>query len=155
MPLQHDPAKILKKLLVDLGHVGEPATTGTHPAWPCWATGIPDGTTVPDDIVAITNTQGSDSGRTQPDGEVNRREGIQVMIRSLVPDTGRAKAGAILTALESQVRLNTVTIGNPSVTYLVWNCARIGQIIPLGKESPTSERRRWTINCELVVEQVT
>lgn len=147
MPLQtlkHSPADIIGGLLIFL-------EVGTGPEdndlWPVFVAGEP---ARPDNCITVYDTQGQDDGRAMVDGELIDHNGFQIMIRAKDHRTGYLKADEIRTAL-AKLTYN-VSVYLDSSVYLVYCVTKIGQILCLGKESPTSKRSLFTINAMVPLE---
>ncbi len=151
MTLTHSPAQIIRDLLVDLGLGVLPSDGGS---WPIFITSIPDS---PDSIVTIIDTLGTSDGRIQPTGEAAEHPGIHIEVRASNYQTGWEKANAIRVALSETILRNSVTIedniGTGTTAYTVYAVTRIGGIIPLGKELPTSKRELFAINATVALRQ--
>lgn len=137
------PADVVRWILVALG-VGTDPELGS--AWPVYCSSEPDR---PDNSITVYDTDGTDNGRTMVDGKLQRLFGFQVRVRSDSHGTGWTKADAIQTALAESVYQETVTVNGRS--YLVHAVSRIGDVLPLGKESPTSKRSLFTLNAGVTV----
>lgn len=144
--LTHSPADVTRWLLCALGLATDPDDGST---WPGYATGEPSS---PDNCITVYDTAGGDDGRSMVTGEVFGNNGIQVRIRSSTHTVGWQKADAIWTTLAEGVYDQTVTVG--STSYLIHCYTRIGDIIAIGKESPTSKRSIFTINCQITFRQL-
>lgn len=151
--LTHSPAQIIRDLLVDLGLGVLPSAGGN---WPLFVTSIPDS---PDSIITITDTLGTSDGRIQPTGEAAEHPGFQVAVRDSNHQDGWEKANAIRVALSETVASNSVSItdnvGTGTSEYVVFAVTKIGGIIVLGKELPTSKRHLFTINATVALRQTT
>lgn len=143
--LTHSPADIIRNLLVNLGLGTTPSAAGS---WPVYAEREPD---APDSVITVYNTAGRKDGRVQVGGEVQEHHGFQVRIRAANPVTGYTKAQAIAIALDETVYQDTVTIS--AATYLVHAVSRVGSVLALGKETPTSKRNLFTINAVAALRQ--
>jgi len=143
--LDHSPADIIRQLLIKLA-------LGTDPddddSWPIYAYRIPE---TPDNLIAVIDTTGKKQGRIMTDGEVQETAGIQVYVRAATISTARAKANAIVIALDESIKRSIVTISTSM--YLVWNVSRTGPMINVGKEIPTSKRNVLTINAVVSLRQ--
>lgn len=133
----HSPADVVRWLLVLMG-LGSAPGGGD---WPVFAAGEPD---LPDNCITVYDTQGTDDGRSQIDGELFSHEGIQVRVRARTHPEGWVKAHAIREALAKQAYDETVVTGGEA--YLVHSINRIGNVIALGKEVPSTKRSLFTIN---------
>ena len=87
-----------------------------------------------------------------PTGELLGHEGIQLRFRSVDAPRGWLKADAVQTALAEEIYQNSVVI--ESSDYVVHCFARIGNVMSLGKESPTSKRNVFTLNAVVSLKQV-
>lgn len=135
--LSHSPADVIRRLLIQLG-VG--VAPGSSP-WPVFITNEPD---EPDNCITVYDTTGRGQGRVQITGEKDGHYGFQVRIRSSTSEVGYVKANAIAEALDRQVNRDVVTIG--SSQYCIHAVSGRGDILPLGNESPVSERSLFTLN---------
>lgn len=152
--LTHSPADVLRHCLISLGYGVIPSVSAV---WPIFCDSEPD---KPDNCITLYNTQGKESGRTMTDGERQEFPGFQVRVRCVNPVDGFAKARAIAVALDEEVYDEGVTV-NPdtgsttSENYLLHSVSRSSQVIPLGKETPTSKRNVFTVNGVFSLRQLT
>lgn len=142
--MTHSPADVLLQLLIDLGTVSDPTGTGE---WRGYVDKEPER---PDEVVTIFNTKAFDNGRLMV-GEVQGAYGIQVRVRAKTPTVGWAKAHAIQSVLESTIVRNFVVLG--AARYSVHCVVKIGRVLTIGKESQTSQRSIYTINCGVQITQ--
>lgn len=133
------PADVIQRLLIGLGLVSNP-TLGLD--WPAYVASEPDR---PDDCVTVYDVQGRDFGSHQIDGFRVERRGFQVRVRARTHLTGYPKARQIAEALDTDVLSETVVAG-PGVVYCVHCCDRTSDVIPLGKDAPTTKRSLFTVN---------
>lgn len=137
LQILHSPAQIIQQMMIDLGEGTDGSTNGT---WPIFATEEPDD---PDNCITVYDTQGTDDGRTMTDGKAGVHHGIQVRVRAYDHPTGYVKIKTIRndfeTVLNKQVSLDTQL-------YLVECVTHIGDVLPLGQDTPTSKRRAFTLN---------
>lgn len=138
--LNHSPAHIVSKLLIQLGLTTLPVT-GTVGVWPVHVSNEPN---VPDNCVTIYDTVGQPDGRSMIDGELDQHFGFQVRVRSDNFPDGWAKAYAIQRALAELITNLVVHINDSD--YLVHCISKIGIIIHFGKEVPSNKRDLFTIN---------
>lgn len=135
----HSPADVIRHLLVAKGCGTLPSDGGD---WPIYVASEPDG---PDNCVTVYDTQGQDDGRSMHTGELWNHNGFQVRVRARDHSSaGWPKADEIQTVMAEEVYQDYVTIGDE--TYFVHAVTRIGDPIPLGKETPSSKRNLYTIN---------
>ena len=143
--LDHSPSQIIRQMLVDL-------SLGTLPSedddWPIFATNEPD---TPDSVITVYDTLGKLDGRTQVDGKLQIHHGFQVRIRDANTRNGYSKANAIAIALDESTYQETVTISDS--IYLVHSVSRTTDVLPIGKETPTSKRNIFTINATATLRQ--
>lgn len=142
--LDHAAGEVVRQLLVDLG-LGTHANDNPQGSWPIYHDHLPDS---PNEALCVYNTDGRLQGRTQVDGYMQEFYGIQIMIRALTPKAGTDKARKLAYALDHRILRNQVTVTDhsDSASYLVQAVTRVGNIISLGRETPTTERRTFTIN---------
>lgn len=144
--LDYSPADIVRWLMVNKGLGTDPADSDP---WPVFAADEPDS---PDAVITVYDTVGRLGGRTQTNGEQQEHHGLQVRIRAGDHVTGWKKARAIATSFDQLVYRNTVTVGSKS--YLVHSISRAGDVLSLGKETPTSRRKLFTINVLVSVREL-
>lgn len=143
--MSHTASDIVRWLLIDQGLGTDPEDSA---AWPVYDAREPD---QPDNCLTVYTTEGLDHGRLMPTGESAGLLGIQVRIRSRDERTGAAKAGAIKKAFEEDVYDETVTVD--ATSYVVCCMARIGDVLTLGDESPTSRRKVHTVNAMVSIRE--
>ena len=80
-------------------------------------------------------------------------EGFQIRVRATSHQVGWQKMDAIRTALEAYYQ-QTVPLGTTAHRYLVHCFSNIGNILPLGKETPTSDRVLFTLNAVTPIRQL-
>lgn len=151
--LDHSPARIVRQLLIDLGLAVagsyDSSNRYTGGAWPVTATSEVD---APDNAITVYDTAGRGDGRSMIDGETFSHYGFQVRVRAADHDTGWAKADSIENGLSKSVYQRTVHVGGS--TYLVHCVSGIGDVLSIGKETPASTRRVFTLNALLSVKKV-
>lgn len=136
--LDHSPATIISQLLVDLGLGTLPADSE---AWPVYTSVEPN---APDNVITVFDTQGANAGRHMKTGERQEFHGIQVRVRSAEYPVGYAKAREIAVALDEEVYRTEVLV--EFTTYLVHSISRSSDVLSLGKDSPRTARRLFTVN---------
>ena len=141
--LEHSPADIIRKLLVDLGHATNPEDNGAWPAFVNYSRDMADNSMVVHDTDPITH------GRHQIDGETQLHYGIQVSIRAEDDPTCFRKANDITEAFDKDVLRDTVSVGDTTgtgtSTYAVQAIHHSG-VINVGREAEATARRVKTIN---------
>jgi hypothetical protein len=136
------PARIIAKLVVDLGYGVDPDPR--DPAqWSVFATGEPSS---PDEVITVRGTAGHDEGVTMVDSELQEWFGVQVRVRSLTDESGWVKARAIGVALQTQN--DVVVTMDDGRQYLVGSCHQRGPVFPLGRMDQVSDRHLFTVNFE-------
>lgn len=150
--MTHSAADVVRFLLIDIGQGTNP---GDSAAWPVFASGEPGD---PDQVVTTYDTAGVQHGRTMTDGAVQEHLGFQVRVRSKDHKTGWRKTHQIRAAMAEGVYQRAVTVpaggGDPAAEYLVHCVSKLGPVLALGKESPTSKRSLFTVNAVLSVKQL-
>lgn len=146
--LDHTPADIVRALLVQLGEATEAEATPLGD-WPCYATREPN---MPDNCVSTFDTVGRDGGRIMQSGELLYNYGFQVRVRAVSLTVGWLKMDAIRKALAESVSLTTVAVG--ADRYLIHCVCNIGPALPLGTDSPKTNRRLFTTNALLTVRKL-
>lgn len=144
----HSPARIVSRLLVDLGLGAEPVNSAAAApvTWPVYTDSEP---TTPDNLIVVTDTAGTDDGRAMVTGESMGHDGIQVRVRAVDHATGWTKIDSILNTLAQEVERTAVTIG--ATVYLVHCLAKFGPILALGKGRPGSALSKFSFNCVVAI----
>lgn len=149
--LNHSPAHIIRDLLVTLGLGTDPDDDGS---WPIFVSREPN---TPDSVITLYNAASKSQGRRMVNGITVEHYGIQVRVRDASPTGGWVKANALAVALDQTIALDDVTVedtdGTGSSTYKVYTVSRVGGILSLGKETPTSKRNLFTINALVALRQ--
>lgn len=146
----HSPADILRYLIIDLGLGTLPTSNGN---WPVYTSDEP---TSPDSCITTYDTTGRDGGRIMYTGEREEYPGVQVRIRGKDHTTAFVKAQAVAETLDkgtNNLGLRLVTVTIDAASYLVYCVIRTGSVQHLGKESPTSKRKLFVINCLIRLER--
>ena len=144
--LSHSQAKVVQYLLFDLS-AASCSDPRDNTSWPVFAHNEPNS---PDNCVTVYDTQGVHQGKTQFDGEVQERHGIQIRVRAMNGATGRAKARQIAVALDP-LKQKTVSV-EAEGTYVICSFTRTSDVISLGKE-PGTDRSIFTVNFTLGLRQ--
>lgn len=144
--MTHSPARVLAKLLVDLGVGGDPEASPL-PAWPVgWGQERSD----PDNVITCRGAAADLQSRDQF-GTQQQREGVTVRVRSGTEGAGQTKGAAVQAALDA-VDLRPVTVGGS--TYRVWSVHRTSGLLHLGKDKPGSHRDVFTLNVLVTLTQL-
>lgn len=141
--LTDSPARILAKLLVDLGHVTDSTTAD-------WSVFVDEEPNAPDRAITVYNTPGrmSATGRVMPTGYRPAARGVQVRVRSALPAEGWTRANLIAAALDEEIDWRNVVVG--ANNYIVYAVTRTTEIASLGQERGTG-RRIFTVNAVMTV----
>jgi len=134
--LLHSPAAIIAQFLIAEGY-GNAHTSAT---WPVFRHNDPD---APDNVIVVKTTTGISQGTTQFDGEIQEQQGVQILVRSALEETGYVKIKEIVNSLDP-LKLKQVVIA--SSTYLIKSFNRSSDILPLGKDMKNSNRVLYTVN---------
>lgn len=149
--LERSPSEVVQQLLIDGGVCTEGGQGG---AWPAFATSEPDDLDgLADEIVVTYDTQGIDDLRTMNDGKLYAHHGVQVLVRAATHGRGYGKASAIRAYLSESVRQTYTTVAGDA-RYLVHAVTKIGDVIPIGRDSPTSKRLMFTVNVTVAMTKV-
>jgi hypothetical protein len=147
--VNHSPAQIVRRLLIGLG-LGSDVDAGGQPEgeWPVYDNDEPDR---PDNTVTLFDYDGPDEGSTQPDGEMQGLDALQIRVRCKTKIAGWRKAYEIKQAIEKSPLVGgqayNVNVGIETTWYKIHCFSRISNVIPLGKETPTSTRKIFVVNC--------
>lgn len=157
--LEHSPADIVGRLLVQLG-VGSDPDIPNQP-WPIYDGIEPD---IPDNLVTVYDTKGFQYPRNEL-GLVPEAPSITFRVRSTVPRVGFRKASEIQKTLNEFPAFTQVFVNDPVIgvrTYEVRAIKLSTTIINLGKNAPsilgatasTSKRNIYVLNAVVVLRQV-
>lgn len=149
--LTHSPADVLRWLLIAKG-VGSDPTIQPLGNWPIYAADEPDGIGVPDNVITVYDTDGTDEGRIMIDGEPQGHNGFQVRVRASDHKTGYAKIDEVWTVLGKEIYDDAVILDG--IVYLVHSANKIGDPIPLGKEVGETKRRLFVLNAVLSLKTI-
>lgn len=137
--LLHSPAEIVARLITQLGHAVDPSPSLDPTSWGAYSHLEPP---KPANCITTYDTQGTDQGRTMPDGERATLDGVQVRFRAATFAEGFVKANAVAIALDQQ---SMVTVAIDGTRYLVIHFMRTSGPINVGKE-PGSSLAVLTVN---------
>ena len=143
--MDHSPAEVLRSALIDLGLATDPSS---NTDWPAYFSSEPD---KPDSVITVYDTTGFDLGRQQIDGHREESHGVQIRFRSTAHRFGFRKARAVAIALDESVYDTRVVLGTS--VYRVQSVVRSSGPLVLGRESPQSNRRLFTVNALVTVNQ--
>lgn len=141
------PADIIAYLLVERSLGSDPDDSV---AWPVFANIAPD---TPDNVVTVSDTTGTTSFRTMPDGATNEKYGIQVMVRGRTQPVTWVKIDEIQRDLTRG--LYGFSFTQDSVSYTVKKLVLFSPIIRMGLEKPASKRFLYSLNFLALVEAET
>ena len=147
MNLTHDPADILRYLLIDGSQGANPIPTGSN--WPIYSAVELDS---PDNVITTYNTTGKVQGRIQHSGQFVEKPGVMIRIRAATHQVGYAKGKSIEAFLDTGVYKDIVTIGGS--VYEVHAISRSGNLIFAGRDSSSSKRFLFTHNVTVTLRQL-
>lgn len=141
--LLHPPCRIVQEALITLGVAADPSVAPLGD-FPVYSSKEPD---LPDEVLTVYDTQGTNSGALAETGEMVEFPGIMIRMRMRRYGSGYAKMVTICDAVDALKRL-TVTISDDqgSATYRINELRRKGQPVPM-QGMPASNRKLITINC--------
>lgn len=146
MNLTHDPADIIRYLLISKSLGTLPTARGD---WPVF-TAIEEN--APDNAITTYNTTGKVQGRIQKTGEYVEKPGIQIRVRASTHQLGYAKGKTIESTLDTDVYQDQVTIGGS--VYEVHAVSRSSNLIFAGRDSSSSKRFIFTLNLTATLRQL-
>ncbi len=143
--LQHSAADICSRLLIALGAGSDPTIvdpitglpTGT---WPIYAAGEPP---APDEVIVVSDTASLYDARVMTDGSVERHYGIQVKLRTSLPQEGEAKTRVVEDLMNSGFYAYHITIDG--YNYIIHSFSGV-RVIARGKQVPSSKLSIFTIS---------
>lgn len=143
--LANSPAEIVRQILIDLGHA---VLKSSGSDWPAFVNNLPNR---PDNAISVNDTEGVVATRLQRTGEVQTREGFQIIVRAQTHTLGWQKANDIVVGLAKNVALRQVTVGTTG--YTVWSISGIGNVLSLGSGDDDTKREFFSINGLMTVKQ--
>ena len=146
MNLTHDPADIIRYLLISKSLGTLPTANGY---WPVYTAVEQES---PDNMITTYNTTGKVQGRLQKTGAYVEKPGIQVRVRAATHQLGYAKGKTIESTLDTDVYQDTVTIGGS--VYEVHAVSRSANLIFAGRDSSSSKRFIFTLNLTATIRQL-
>jgi hypothetical protein len=85
------------------------------------------------------------------DGEVLYHYGIQVRVRSVDHPSGFLKAEGLRHWMAEVLYAASVAVPPTNNKYVLWCLSRIGQVLPLGRDTGNTGRKLFTINCTAAI----
>lgn len=151
--LQHTVDIIIVQLMIQNGVASQVPPNGVPVLpWPAYANVLPP---QPDEVIVVTETTGTDQGRTMFDGEMMSHFGFQVMVRGQDDQDTPQQALALRWWMQTGVPTQTVTLLNSDsvpVTYLIPCISGISQVHKLGRDRADTGRYKCTINAQVAVQ---
>lgn len=138
------PAVAITQLLTQTGY-GITPTGKAVDVWPVYFSGLPDGSSVPDNCICVYDTAGKTQGRYMRNGKTVSFPGIQIKVRANDYETAFRKIAAIAGLLDST---NRVSVSKGSDIVTIASITR-GNPISIGKELGNRPRDAFTINAIL------
>ena len=151
MSLNHNPAKIFRQLLVDLGVGSDPPSSS--PSLGTWYIYANKNVSEPDQILVVHHTPDIKSGRIMNSGKVDLQYGIQVYGRHKSNVTLSEKMHSLETVLDETIYQNTVTLD--ATQYLVHAFSNRGPVLDIGEEEGKTKRNQMTVNGTITIRTLT
>ncbi len=129
-------------MITNLG-VGTDPQLSPQQTWPVYCSSEPDEL---DQLQTTYDTESQNDGRSMIDGEVYLHYGVMVRFRDTRSNLVYAQAALVAHAFAESVENLVVIMSNPTASYVVCAINRKGNVIQLGAEFPTSERKAATLN---------
>ena len=123
--LTHSPADILARILVEL-ELGVTPEANSLTRWQIFIGNEPD---LPDEVITIYDTAGSDEGRVMADGERQEHHGIQARVRSRTHQGGWERIRRIALALDEDIYQYPLEIvGHNYLTHCLSVVGRVNRL---------------------------
>jgi hypothetical protein len=156
LSLLHSPAEIMRAALVSMGLCLSPVSVQAEPTgtvWPAYATNEPSS---PDSVVTCYDTADVGHGRDMITGERTSHRGVQIRVRSQYYAAGFKQAQNLAINTDENIWQMQVSITTAAgtATYIIWNVSRTSQVIPIGRDTPRTQRRIFTINTLMAVTRI-
>lgn len=139
-PLNHSPADILSRVLIDL-------TLGKNPPATPWPVYVGVEAANPDAVITVFDTTGVTGPFTWVDNDRSIMHGYQVRVRAATHPVGYLKTNQIAEALDA---VNDVSVTIDGYVYLVECAPRTGDVMVLGLD-PNTKRNLFTVNGTMTV----
>lgn len=139
------PSEVISKYLISQALFTAPSVGGT---WPLYETGLPDGSSVPDDAAAVYDVAGTLEPKTM-DGIRVEHYGIQLQARSREHASGYEKLVAVAVNLNA-VHNAVVEIASGE-NYTIKGAKQTSPVVPLGTAGSPSTRRRYAFTLNFLV----
>jgi hypothetical protein len=110
--------------------------------WPIFLGNMPDNERIPDQAIAVYDTNGLKDGRLM-EGPTIRHPGFQIRVRAMDYGVGWQKAQTIEAKLDTLSRVTVQVDGEP---YSIKVVSQTGSILVLGQEPEGRRRQGFTIN---------
>lgn len=142
------PAEIIQALLTQDSN--QPFTLPSELGeWPLYVSALPDGQGVQENAACVYDTEGTIRTRLLASRKIIETPGVQIKVRALSPQQGRALLQAAAEYLDQQVKHRSVTVVTPAVTETVQvdTLRRTSTVGMMGQD----ERRRsmFSVNYEV------
>lgn len=136
------PAQLIRRLILAQGLGVTQVAVDPQPNWTVFTAFLPE---VPNNAIAVYDTEGKRDGRIMRTGEMVEHPGTQVRVRGTDYAGAWQRSQDIATFLDRQNR-TTITIAGDGV-YLVQSISRVAPVLSVGPEEVGSLRRfNFTIN---------
>ena len=137
------PSQIFKGVLIVLG-LGDDVPSDT---WPIYIGSMPDGLRVPENLIAVYDTEGVKDNRNSRDRKNKFYNGIQIRVRSIDYVSGFQKMEEITNLLEKQSSIE-------QEGRKVYAMIQATEILSLGQEEGTKRRYMFSCNYLLGIKEV-
>lgn len=138
--LSHSPAQVVQYHLISLALGSNPTGVGD---WKVYRDKEPSGDRDPDEVITVYDTSPVLDGKDMRTREAIKHPGIQIRIRALTTDAGKAKGREIEAALEATLRATVVV---PPKTYILQGFKVTTGLTPFGQEDEKKKRVLYSIN---------
>lgn len=137
------PAAILHEALVGLDVLNRSNAV----SWPAWVGNLPD---LPHNAIVLFDTSPVPQARLMETGEVKRRWGVQILVRSRDDRTaGWRRIMTITQALEQSIQNTPVSLKGDD--YLIEAASIASGPFDLGREKETTARFLFSVNATLAI----
>jgi len=144
--MNHSPAYIISRYLIDQGLVVAPSDSGS---WPIFVGCLPDGPETPSNAVGCMDTAPSRDGRIMG-GSPFFHYGVQLLLRATDYNTGYSKIASLVSSLD---QADSVEVAVDSEGYTIENASQTTGIIPLGQEEGTKRRYLFSANFLVTIKE--
>jgi len=153
--MDHSPAEILQKAMIDSGLAEDPGYLslgiGAHTLWPVIENFQPD---APDNVIIVYDTSGLAGSKGMISGARSEKPGFEILVRAMERSDARQKISSISTWLSKSLKRTEVEVGEEGDEYRIESVTLVGTIAFVGVEPDGKRRSLFSLNGRVSISQV-